>query len=64
MISDGDSSAYQAVKHIYATVLLKDLNRSSMDSIDENVDDSFFCHNFLQNNTKAILSRKKIASTT
>lgn len=46
MISDGDSSAYDAVKHTYVNMLLKDLadsdsldNRSSMDFIDENVND-------------------------
>ncbi|CAF4142249.1 unnamed protein product [Rotaria magnacalcarata] len=44
MISDGDSSAYEAVKHTYVNALIKNLirsgkftNHSSMDSKDENI---------------------------
>lgn len=38
MISDGDSSAYETVKHTYVNALLKDLSRSKEDSIEENSD--------------------------
>lgn len=47
MISDGDSSAYETIKHIYINVLLKDRVRSnslnnytSMDFINENSDNN------------------------
>ena len=48
MISDGDSSAFEAVKHTYVNVLLKNLatqrssnNRTQINSMDENIDAPF-----------------------
>jgi hypothetical protein len=42
MISDGDSSAYEAVNALRKNLARSDSidNRSSMDSIDENIDDA------------------------